>query len=111
MKPIKEMTYDEIEAHFKANDARLAADMPDEKACLLRMHDVVTRLTSLGWKDIVHCPKDGTVFHAILAGSCGIFPCHYDGKWPDGTWWCYDGGDIYPSRPILFKLIEKQVKS
>lgn len=84
--------------------------MPDEKAALRAMQDAYTRLTELGWRDASYCPKDGSHFQAIEAGSTGIHDCSYQGEWPKGTWWIYDG-DIWPSRPILFKLYpEDQAK-
>lgn len=53
--------------------------------------------------DAVYCPKDGTVFDAIEVGSTGIHPCHYDGEWPHGSWWTHEAGDLWPSRPCLFR--------
>lgn len=62
-------------------------------------------LESMGWRDIIYCPKDGTVFDAIEFGSTGIHACHYEGKWPIGSWWIHeDSGDLSPSRPIMFRL-------
>ena len=57
-------------------------------------------------KEAIYCPKDGTVFSAIEAGSTGIFDCIYEGEWPDGAWWALEVGDMWPSHPILFKLKE-----
>jgi hypothetical protein len=88
-------------------EAKRAEDMPTEKDALLRMTECVQRLKDLGWNDAMYCPKDGTVFNVIEAGSSGIHKAHYDGKWPDGTWWIHDNGDLLPSHPILFKLINE----
>lgn len=79
------------------------ADMPDEDAALRVMGQAHERLRELGWKEASYCPKDGSHFQAIEAGSTGIHDCAYDGEWPNGHWWIYDG-DMWPSRPILFKL-------
>lgn len=74
------------------------------------MHDAYTRLTELGWWDASYCPKDGSHFQAIEAGSTGIHDCAYWGAWPTGGWNIFDG-DVWPSRPILFKLYpEDQAK-
>lgn len=97
------MTYELLEAHFKAEDERLAREMPDEAAALRVMFDAWKRLKQLGWNDIDYCPKDGSVFDSISAGSTGIHPCHYEGTWPMGSWWVADGGDLWPARPILFR--------
>jgi len=84
--------------------------MPDEKAALHALMEAHTRLKELGWRDAIYCPKDGSHFQAIEAGSTGVHDCNYQGEWPKGTWWVYDG-DIWPSRPILFKLYpEDQAK-
>lgn len=100
------LTRDEAAKTLEAIDkakAKRAADMPDEKAALNTMFYGWYRLKELGWSEAIYCPKDGTHFQAIEAGSTGIHDCNYIGEWPDGTWWLYDG-DICPSRPVLFKL-------
>jgi hypothetical protein len=86
--------------------AKRAEEMPTEQDALSRMFECVQRLKELGWNDAMYCPKDGTVFNVIEAGSSGIHKAHYSGKWPDGACWIHDNGDLWPNRPILFKLIE-----
>jgi hypothetical protein len=85
-----------------------APDLPQptpEEALLLDAsfanHEALKRL---GWRDIMYCPKDGTMFLAIEPGSAGVHNCNYTGSWPDGSWWIYDG-DMWPAHPILFKAI------
>lgn len=85
-------------------DKELAACLPDERSALAALHEAFCRLKQLGWREAIYCPKDGTSFQVIEAGSTGIFDCHYVGTWPDGGWWIADGGDLWPSRPILFRL-------
>lgn len=87
--------------------AERAGKLPDEQACLDAMFEAYQRLKELGWNDACYCPKDGTVFSVIEAGSTGTFDCHYQGEWPDGSWWTHDKGDLWPSDPILFKPKEK----
>lgn len=102
---------DEAELIWKAcEDARKKrADlMPTEQAALDAMFQAWYRLKELGWKEAIYCPKDGTLFFAIEAGSTGIHDCHYEGDWPDGSWWTHAAGDLWPSRPILFKQKEAQ---
>ena len=77
------------------------ADMPDEQAALVTMFSAWLRLKELGWSEAIHCPKDGTHFLAIEAGSMGAHDCSYHDT-ADGPWWVYDG-DIWPSHPILWK--------
>lgn len=78
-----------------------AERMPDEQAALRVLHDAYTRLKELGWRDAIYCPKDGTEFQVIEAGSTGIHNCAYLGEWPTGGWYI-NGED--PLRPILFRL-------
>lgn len=82
---------------------RRAHRLPDEEACLRAMFDAWQRLRDLGWREIQHCPKDGTVFLSIEAGSTGIHDCHYQGDWPTGLWWVHEARDLWPARPMLFK--------
>lgn len=101
------LTSEEAEALWKsAEDARAkrAADMPTEQDALRVLTDAVHRLKELGWSDAIYCPKDGTLFDAIEAGSSGIHDCYYEGKWPDGSWWMPDEQDTWPSRPILYRI-------
>jgi hypothetical protein len=107
--PICESIVESADRIFDAIDRakqRMADAMPTERDALEVMFAAYDRLRAFGWCDAIYCPKDGTVFDAIEAGSTGIFPCHYSGEWPDGHWWVEDGGDLWPSRPILFRARE-----
>jgi hypothetical protein len=75
----------------------------DELKLLSQIANAYHELYKFGWQDAVYCPKDGSVFLAIEAGSTGIHECTYDGKWPDGKWWIHEEFDMYPSKPILWK--------
>ena len=77
----------------------------EEKALLSAMFASYELLRKIGWRDIIYCPKDGTRFLGICAGSTGVCPHYYQGKWPDGSWWAEDSGDLWPSHPILWKPI------
>lgn len=74
-----------------------------DKVHLDAMFQAWQALKACGWREIIYCPKDGTRFLAIEAGSTGVFPCTYQGKWPSGGWWAECSGDLWPSRPILWK--------
>lgn len=89
------------EAGRKAIDWREAG----EPELLKRLHDAQEGLKSLGWRDISYCPKDGSRFLVITAGSTGVFTCTYSGEWPKGTWMLEAHGDLWPSSiaPLLFK--------
>jgi hypothetical protein len=99
-------TEEQWDALTKAGEMEKAARaklMPTERDAITLMFDCYQRLKELGWNDACYCPKDGTPFDAIEAGSSGIHDCHYEGDWPTGRWWISDG-DLWPSRPILFRL-------
>jgi len=92
----------EIEARRIERNLRL----PTEQAAINAMFEAHERLRDFGWRDIIYCPKDGTVFQVIETGSTGIFDCYYSGEWPDGCWNVMDANDVYPSSkgPTLFRL-------
>lgn len=74
-----------------------------EKTHLDALQAAYCALKACGWNNAIYCPKDGTRFLAIEAGSTGVFPCYYDGVWPSGSWWAEAHGDLWPARPILWK--------
>lgn len=104
---MKKMTAEEAKELWEkseADQARRLENMPTELDALLALFEAYQRLMELGWSDASGCPKDGTVFEVIEAGSTGIFDCHYSGEWPKGSWWIHEAGDLWSSRPILFRL-------
>lgn len=107
------LTRAEAGALLAACDAakkRRAELMPDEKAAINLFFDAWLRLKDFGWSEAIYCPKDGSPFQVIEAGSTGVHRCRYEGEWPKGSWWVEDG-DIWPSRPTLFRLYpEDQAK-
>lgn len=102
--PLTRAEGDAIWAECEAAQLKRAKDMPDEKTALNAMHEAYTRLKELGWSEAIYCPKDGSAFNAIEAGSTGVHRCHYEGEWPNGSWWVRDEQDLYPSHPILYRL-------
>lgn len=100
------LDFDALLAECEAEEAARAADMPTEQDAINAMFRAYLRLKELGWREAIYCPKDGTRFRAIEAGSTWTFPCHYMGDWPNGFWFAEEAGDLWPFRPVLFKLIE-----
>ena len=77
------LTRAEADAIFAAADKAIkdrAERMPDERSAILAMQSAYTRLEELGWSDAIYCPKDGSHFQAIEAGSTGIHDCSYLGE-------------------------------
>lgn len=110
--PLTEAEAKQLWEDMERSRAERAARLPDERSALLAMFDAYDRLKELGWREAIYCPKDGSTFQVIEAGSTGVHCAHYDGEWPKGRWWIHDAdGDLSPSRPILFKLYpEDQAK-
>lgn len=81
-----------------------AEKLPDEETAINAMSEAFYRLKELGWRDACYCPKDGSEFLVIEAGSTGIHRCIYQGDWPSGGWWIIADCDLWPLRPVLFKL-------
>lgn len=94
----------ELLAAIARREQQDAADMPDERAALAVMHRAFDRLRKLGWTQACYCPKDGSTIEVIEAGSTGIHKAHYEGKWPNGSFWIHEDGDLWPSQPILFRI-------
>jgi hypothetical protein len=92
-----------IESARRAEQER-AEKMPTEQDAIRAMWSAFERLRELGWKEAMYCPKDGTEFDAIEAGSTGIHSCVYHGEWPTGSYWIQADGDLWPSNPILFRV-------
>lgn len=103
--PLHESEAAALLADCEKRAADRAALMPDEEAAIAMFFDAYTRLKELGWNDACYCPKDRSQFLVIEAGSTGQHRCFYEGEWPFGSWWVVDDGDMYPSRPVLFKRL------
>lgn len=97
--PLTHAEADALWEQVEREQARREALMPDEAAAIQLMMDAHTRLKDFGWNDAIYCPKDGSAFHALEAGSTGIHLCSYMGEWPKGGWWIED----CPSRPTLYR--------
>ena len=105
----KKLTIDEILTimqQIEDAEKHRAQVMPTEKEALIVMFTAYQRLKDLGFNDACYCPKDGTLFDCIEAGSTGIHTGKYDGEWPTGHYWILDG-DIWPGRPILYRPKDK----
>ena len=102
IRQISDEEFDRVVASIEETKAARAECMPTEADALRVMFTAWQRLKELGWNNAIYCPKDGSEFSAIEAGSTGIHRCTYSGKWPDGHWWVHDG-DTWPSRPILWR--------
>jgi hypothetical protein len=86
----------------------LRADkMPDVQSALNQLLVELIRLKERGWSEACYCPKDESMFSAIEAGSTGIHKCNYQGEWPNGKWYIFDG-DVVSARPILWRPRKKE---
>ena len=105
---LSEEQFKALWATAEAEEAARAAAMPTEQDAINAMFSAHLRLRDLGWREAIYCPKDGSEFDVIEAGSTGIHRCHYSGEWPDGHWWVADDGDLWPSRPVLYRPTEAE---
>ena len=101
---LTEQQAEELWNELEDSKAEIEAKYPDEATCLKVMREAFHRLKDFGWREAMYCPKDGSSFDVVEAGSSGIHRCHYSGDWPNGSWWVADAGDLWPSSPILFRL-------
>ena len=102
-------TFDKLWASAEADEQKRAADMPTEQDAINAIGQAYQRLKELGWNDAIYCPKDGSSFDVFEVGSTGIHSAHYEGKWPTGTWWIAEAGDLWPSRPTLYRVTEAEL--
>lgn len=105
--PLRQSEAESIMAACDAARASRLAAMPDEQSAIRAMFDAWMRLKELGWNDAQYCPKDGSSFDALEAGSTGIHRCRYEGDWPTGNYWIEAEGDLWPSRPILYRRLSE----
>ena len=91
-------------------DAMRTGELPAGEAgevkLLEQMNDAIEGLKACGWKEAIYCPKDGTRFLAIEAGSTGVFPCYWmtnKHMAEGGGFWSEAHGDLWPAKPTLWK--------
>lgn len=100
------LTREEADAILAAVDAakeKRAADMPTEQDAANALWSAYQRLHELGWREARYAPT-GTPLSLVEPGSSGIHTGQADGEWPHKSFWIADGGDLWPSRPCLFKI-------
>lgn len=102
--PMKPGEAEALILHVEAEEAKRKSDYPTEKDARREMFRAWLRLKDFGWREAEYCPKDGSPFDVIEADSSGVHRCHYSGEWPRGQYWISSEGDLWPSRPILFRL-------
>jgi len=100
--PLTREVADALIASADAAKVKRAQHMPTERDAINAMWSAYERLRELGWREAMYCPKDGSEFLAIEAGSTGIHTCTYTGEWPNGSYWIAADGDLWPSHPVLF---------
>jgi hypothetical protein len=103
--PIRKDIAEALFAAADAAEAQRKADMPTEQSAIAALFEAQLRLKDFGWQDPIYAPKDGSPLELIELGSTGIHRGHYDGEWPTGCWYLYDG-DLWPSRPALARATQ-----
>ena len=69
-----------------------------------KLNEAFVELQNLGWQQIMYAPQDGTEIEVIELGSIGI---HVARHLKPG-FWVADAGDLWPSRPILWRPLKKK---
>jgi len=67
-----EVTPEEFQSILDEMDqsrARRAALMPNQQTAIRALFEAFDRLRELGWREGIYCPKDGSEFEVIEAGS------------------------------------------
>ena len=105
--PVTRAEADEMIAGWDREQKERADRMPTERDAIVAMWEARQRLIELGWREAVYCPKDGSPFQVIEAGSTGIFDAWYSGEWPNG-YVHYEDCVGRPGGLILFKAKPKE---
>ena len=86
-------------AAIEEGKKRRADLMPTEQDAVKALWEAQQRLRELGWKDAqyAHAKEHG---YLIEIGSSGIHEGYTDDQ---RRWWIPDEGDLWPSKPILYK--------
>lgn len=101
--PLTRKEADALWKVIEANNRKRVKAMPTERAALEQFHSAYVRLKELGWRDIHYCPKDGRTFQVIEVGSTGVHVAHYESDGHIGTFWIHAEGDLWPSKPSLYR--------
>lgn len=88
---------------IKERDDERSARLPDHRAALDQASVAQERLKTLGWREGIYCPKDGTEFALIQWGSTGVHLGWYLGEWPSGHIYC--GDFLIHPHAVMFKPI------
>lgn len=100
--PLTRKEADELYRRADEAKAKRAADMPTEQDAVSAMWSAYQRLRELGWREACYAPTDRPL-RLIEPGSSGIQDGNCEGEWPDKHFWVSEAGDIWPSRPVLFR--------
>jgi hypothetical protein len=84
-------------AHPTDPAALRAKKMPTEHKAVEMLSDAYQRLRELGWREAMYAPM--TDLEMIEAGSSGIHVGYRD----DIGFWIHDGGETWPSHPVLYR--------
>jgi len=82
-----------------------AESMPTFLGAMSAISDAQQRMTELGWRPAIYCPKDRSRFAVVQFGSTGIFAGRYRGEWPEG--WIDLGDESMRPEGGLWKSLSK----
>jgi len=101
---MEEDHYEKLIKWLDLSRQKRAERLPDTRSCLSSMLDARERLIELGWREMSGFPTDGaTSFWIVEVGSTGVHDAVYLGEYPNGYFFVQAGGDLWPTKPILWK--------
>lgn len=103
--PLTRTEADALWAACEAATKARAEAMPTEEDAVRVMANAFQRLRELGWKEASYAPTDKPL-KLIEPGSSGIHDGHAYGEWPHKSFWITDAGDLWPTRPCLFRFVD-----
>lgn len=100
--PVSKEFAEQLWADAQARQRTRAANMPTEQKAIEALFEAWYRLKELGWTEASYVPRDGTLCEFIECGSTGIHKGDAD---ENGRIWLHADGDLWPSKPVLFRKV------
>lgn len=66
--------------------------------------ELMEKINKDGWRSIIYCPRDNTLFWAWDPSYPTPYCCSYDGRY----YLAYMDGDAWPAHPVLWRPKETQ---
>lgn len=94
----KARTTDDASARRTEGPQQALVTRHAEEGAIHKIADAFNALKALGWREAIYCPKGSSV--ELIEAGCTVA---HRGYRDEIGFWIPEDGDIYPSRPILFR--------